>query len=384
MAETIIHCDTGEFRTAIDRAAHGFPKSGFIFFDVQPERVTLRMFNKKDGIVQSTHIRCAFVGLGAIPARFAVPLARLVAVTKMIFGDIYTITYSDSEKTISIKTDTTIFTLSAIPERDYEDLNQDQPFPRVITPTFSTVIEADALKRIASRTVFACSDDEFRPAMTGVLFEFHPDKTCACGTDGFRMMWTTEEATRPVAKRVDAIIPPHVLELVAGAIPTGLIEVETCTQFARFSNSATTIDARLIAEKYPDYERCIPNAHDRTVTINRMNFLSAIERISVCANILTRIMTLTSEEDQVIVASEDPDSPHTAASEAVPCTATGEPIRMGFNATFLTDILSAMPADAEDITMELSGPLRPVVIRSADRNGSCETAALIMPIRLNE
>jgi DNA polymerase-3 subunit beta len=94
-------------------------------------------------------------------------------------------------------------------------------FPQVakFEPRISIALSQATFAEMVERTVFAVSSDEFRPAMTGVLFQFRPEEIRAVATDGFRLVRVIDRQTpADVTEPLDIIVPPKALQLAARSV----------------------------------------------------------------------------------------------------------------------------------------------------------------------
>ncbi|MBS1913980.1 MAG: DNA polymerase III subunit beta [Bacteroidetes bacterium] len=231
------------------------------------------------------------------------------------------------------------------------------------------------------RTVFACSGDEFRPAMTGVLFQFRPDEIRAIATDGFRLVRVIDhDMAGTGGDQLDIIVPPKALNLASKAFSADEITLEANQTHVRFADGVTTITARLIDENYPNYESVIPQANDKRMVIRREELLNTVKRVSLYSNSQTRQVRMRIASEGLRVQAEDMDTGG-EAYEQVPCDYNSDELEIGFNSQYVRDALDRI--DTADVAFDFSTPLRPSLITPhGDKNGQ-DVLMLLMPIRLN-
>jgi DNA polymerase-3 subunit beta len=279
-----------------------------------------------------------------------------------------------STKRISLHTASGEYKLSGLDVSEFPQRAKFEPRVSLNLPLnkFSTMID---------RTVFACSGDEFRPAMTGVLFQFRPDEIRAVATDGFRLVRVIDhEMTAELDEPVDIIVPPKALQLASKAFSATDITLEANQTHVRFADGTTTITARLIDENYPPYENVIPQANDKRMVVKREELLNTVKRVSLYSNTHTRQVRLKVAPNALRVQAEDMDTGG-EAFEHIPCDYSDDELEIGFNSQFVRDALDRI--DSDEIAMDFSTPLRPSLISPYGKANGQEVLMLLMPIRLN-
>lgn len=245
----------------------------------------------------------------------------------------------------------------------------------------SIVLPRDKFNTMVERTILACSVDEFRPAMTGVLFQFRPEEIRAVATDGFRLVRVIDRETPAnVAEELDIIIPPKGLALAMRAFETMSITLSANQTHVRFEDGETTIMARLIDEKYPPYESVIPQANDKRMIIRRDDLLNTIKRVSLYSNAQTRQVRMKMGDNALRVAAQDTDTGG-EAYESISCDYGNEEMEIGFNAHYVREALDRL--DTSEVSMDFSTPLRPSLISPYGTRNGQDVLMLLMPIRLN-
>lgn len=253
-------------------------------------------------------------------------------------------------------------------------------FPTVSElPEPSLELPAEVVNNVLHHVRFAASEEPLRPALTGILWEFRPEAVIVVGTDGYRL--SRFRFPIPLDYHGSVLIPADTLDLLRRI--TDPIRIGWNTTHVVIADSHFTLWSRLIGEKFPDYERVIPTESTRRCVINRERLLKALERVSLFAPTSARIVRLHLQSDTLQLQAED-EARGDRAHEAVPCQYSGEPLLIGFNATFLTEAVKA--AQKDSLLLEFTEPTRPVVIRWADSEElpvlESPLVIVVMPVRL--
>ncbi len=303
-----------------------------------------------------------------------VPAKRLTDTVRALEHGEVSVDVDQSTKRITIHTGSGEYKLSGL------DVSEFPQLPKV-EASVSIGIPFSKLIGMIDRTVFACSSDEFRPAMTGVLFQFRPDQIRAVATDGFRLVRVIDREMVPdVVEGVDIIVPPKALQLASKAFGSQDISLEANKTHVRFADGVTTITARLIDENYPNYESVIPQANDKRMVIRREDLLNAVKRVSLYSNSQTRQVRMKLGASQLHIRAEDVDTGG-EAHEHVTCDYSDEEIEIGFSSQFVRDALDRIEAD--EVAFEFSTPLRPSLVSPYGVQNGQDVLMLLMPIRLN-
>jgi len=251
--------------------------------------------------------------------------------------------------------------------------------PEVKADTEFTIMD-ETLKRFVSNTIFAVSNDELRPAMTGIFFQLNGKEIRIVSTDGHRLIRVIHTGVNTGKVKRDIIVPAKAMQSVAKAVSGGECRITLDDKHALFGFDGTTITARLIEEKYPNYESVIPQDNNKELKLNTSEFLSSIRRTSLYASSATHQVRLSLSKNTLVVSAEDADF-GSDAKETVKCEYTADPMEIGFNAGYLVDVMSHI--ESEESSIMLSNPTRAIIIHPAKQKEGENVVMLVMPVRLS-
>lgn len=304
--------------------------------------------------------------------RIAVPAKRLLDTVRAL-PELPVEFSSDDDHQIVLKTDQGRYQMIGHDGGDYPAIPE---------------LEADAqvdvddalVKRAIQKTSFAVSKDALRPAMMGIYFQIGPDGGRTVATDGHRLVRMNMEALK-ADEPLSFIVPEKALGLAARSAGQGAgCKIRVSQSHVGFDFGATQVRARLIDESYPNYEAVIPKENERTMTVGRDAMLAAAKRVSLYSSNMTNQIRLELSEGTVKIAAEDIER-SSQAHETVLCEYDSEPMTIGFNANYLTEVLSNV--SAEDIVFAFSSPNRAGVVTPGDQPSGEDILMLIMPVMLN-
>ncbi len=258
-----------------------------------------------------------------------------------------------------------------------------EDFPKIPTveDASSVNLPASVLAEAINKTIFAVSNDELRPAMTGVFCQLSPQNVTFVATDAHKLV----RYRRNDAKAEEAtsfILPRKALNLLKSSIPAEdinvSIEYNSTSAFFKFAN--INLICRLIDERYPDYEAVIPQNNPNKLTLERALFLNCLKRVVIFANKTTHQVRLKITGSELNISSEDIDFAN-EAHERIGCQFDGEDMEIGFNAKFLIEMLNNL--SGEEITIEMSTPNRAGILFPSIKDENEDILMLVMPVMLN-
>ena len=256
-------------------------------------------------------------------------------------------------------------------------------FPKVPTVSDgnSVNISSDVLANAINNTILATSNDELRPAMTGVYMNLTDTNTTFVATDGHRLI---RYRRVDIASDVDnsMIVPRKALTLLKATLPnenTNVnVEFNVSNAFFKFGNIFMV--CRLIDERYPDYENVIPVGNENNMTIDRAELLGSLKRIAIYANKTTHQVRLKITGSELMVSSEDLDFSN-EANERLSCDHDGEDIEIGFNGKFIIEMLANV--SSKEVTIKLSEANKAGLIVPVKQDENEDLLMLVMPVMLS-
>ena len=256
-------------------------------------------------------------------------------------------------------------------------------FPKepVADTATSFTIKSSALVTAINKTLFAVSNDDLRPAMTGVFFELDKKGMTVVATDAHRLVrYTRTDVSCP--KTDSFIVPKKPLNLLKNALPDNDDELSVSynSNHLFIKHGGTELVCRLIDARFPDYKVVIPLDNPYKLTVGKNDFQNALRRISVFSNKSTNQVALNISGSELQLAAQDVDFSF-EGNERMNCSYDGEDLQIAFNAKFLIEMLSA--AETKEVNVELSTPTKAGIIKPTSSDENEELLMLVMPLMLN-
>ena len=259
-----------------------------------------------------------------------------------------------------------------------------EQFPKTIqldNPS-STKLSSDVLLKAINNTLFAAGNDDLRPVMSGVFFQLSNNNLTFVATDAHKLVKYTR-SDFSASETAEFIMPKKPLNLLKTIL--GDKEYEVAVEYnnsnAKFILPETLIICRLIDGNYPNYEAVIPKENPNVLTIDRIQFLNSVKRVSIFSNKTTHQIRLRAAGAELNISAEDLDFSN-KAEERLTCDYQGDDIQIGFNSRFLLEMLNNL--ESSEIRLEMSLPNRAGILKPTTGNADGESITmLVMPVMLN-
>ena len=246
----------------------------------------------------------------------------------------------------------------------------------------STTIMGDILATAIAKTIFASGNDDLRPVMSGVFFQFSSESLTFVATDAHKLVKYTRNdvSANEVAEFIMPKKPLNLLKnILAGSNEDVIIEYNDSNAKFTFDNSILV--CRLIDGKYPNYEAVIPKENPNKLTLDRSSFLNSVRRVSIFSSKTTHQIRLKMAGTELNISAEDLDFSN-KADERLQCSYEGDDMQIGFNSRFLLEMLNNL--NSNDVLLEMSLPNRAGILTPIDGLEDGENITmLVMPVMLN-
>ena len=257
-------------------------------------------------------------------------------------------------------------------------------FPKAVEVSnpSSTTLMGDILATAINKTIFAAGNDDLRPVMSGVFFQFSTEQLTFVATDAHKLV-KYQRTDVKANELAEFIMPKKPLNLLKGILSGSESEVviEYNESNAKFIFDNTELICRLIDGKYPNYEAVIPKENPNVLTIARNQILGSVRRVSIYSNKTTHQIRLKIAGAELNISAEDVDYSN-KAEERLSCAYQGDDMQIGFNSRFLIEMLGNLSSD--EISLEMSLPNRAGILTPSDGLDEGEQITmLVMPVMLN-
>ena len=231
------------------------------------------------------------------------------------------------------------------------------------------------LKCMIKETIFAVSNDETRYFMNGIYFEKADNKFVMVATDGRRLAYINKPAESVTPDFAGVIIPCKILNIVlrrAGDEGMANISVSDKTIFIQFGSYK--LSSVLIEGQFPNYRRVIPESQENSFTVNRVEMLDALKRVSLLVEEKSHRVYLGLSTGAISIYCEENDIGN--AREEITCVYEGEEHNIALNYRYLEEPFKVMSVD--EIKVLFTDPNKTITIMPVPEN---DFFHIVMPMQ---
>jgi len=282
-----------------------------------------------------------------------------------------------AENRMEVKAGRSRFKLPTLPRDD---------FPVIVEGDLPTsfALPAKTLAELIDRTRFAISTEETRYYLNGIFLHVSDEDEPvlkAAATDGHRLARFTLPRPDGAEGMPDVIVPRKAVAELRKLLDEkmdGDVQIDLSASKIRFrlgGEGGVVLTSKLIDGTFPDYSRVIPTGNDKLLKIDPKSFFAGVDRVATIATEKTRAVKMGLDKDRVTLTVTSPDNG--TASEELAAEYSADGFEIGFNATYLKDILSQIDSDQVEIHLADAGA--PTLIR---KNEDSPALYVLMPMRV--
>jgi DNA polymerase-3 subunit beta len=299
-----------------------------------------------------------------------VPARKLVDICKSL-PDGVDIAFSVEDGRVTVTAGRSRFTLSTLPAAE---------FPTVEAGEIDLELAQTLVRQMIDRTGFAMAQQDVRYYLNGMYMEIKEGRLRFVATDGHRLALCT--APGQVEADDKSVIVPRkgVLELSRLLDADGSVTLTVGSNHIRAATDQFTFTSKLIDGKFPEYERVLPRSPDKSVTGDRTELRQAFTRTAILSNEKYRGVRLALTNGSLEITANNPEQEQ--AEEMVPVDYSGDALEVGFNVSYLLDVLGVLSGST--VRMSLSDSASSALVEDGDVGGEADAEALyvVMPMRL--
>lgn len=329
------------------------------------EKITVTGYDLKKGIYTSLEADVKESGSVVVGARlFGEMMRRLPDGIVNISTDI--------NNNVNVKCGKSEFNFMGISTQDYPEMPSVDELNNISLPQ-------NILSEMINQTIFAVADNDVRPIYTGTLFNIEGDELTLVSVDGYRLALRREKLESAHMENCSFVVPGSALTDVERICSDSdePAEISVGTKHISFCIGGTVVVSRRLEGEFLNYKKSIPESFKYTVKVDRSEFMSTIDRVSL----------IVSEKNSSPVRMSIGDgsihclcvTPIGRAEDTCTCEGDGEGLEIGFNDRYLKDALKA--AGKDELHVCLNTASSPCIIKAAD--GSDNFTYMVLPVRLH-
>jgi DNA polymerase-3 subunit beta len=262
------------------------------------------------------------------------------------------------------------FTLATLPAQDFPKVESGQD-------DVEFKLKQSPLGEVLEQVSFSMAQQDVRYFLNGMLLEVTPQHLRTVATDGHRLAMSTLDGAGAGSERIQAIVPRKGVLEMSRLLDDGDEEVllQLGGNHLRMTRGPYTLTTKLVDGKFPDYEKVVPKDLGRTITGDRSTLKQAFQRASILSNEKYRGVRMIIDGELMTIQANNPEQEE--AEEQVAVDYDGERMEIGFNVSYLQDVLNAL--DTEQIQLSVSDANSSALIEGM---GKDDAVYVVMPMRL--
>ena len=314
-------------------------------------------------------VACAELAGGFTDGEITVPARKLLDICKSLPASAELELKLESQKLV-VKSGKSRFSLATLPATEFPNLEESRG-------SFNFNISQKSLKKLIDNTAFAMAQQDVRYYLNGMLFEVTNGTLRTVATDGHRLAMCTETAEAATAEKYQVIVPRKGVQELARLLSDedGLVSLTLGTNHLRATVGTVSFTSKLIDGKFPEYERVLPRGGDKVVLANREELKQSLQRVSILSNEKYRGIRLQLSNELLCIQANNPDQEE--AEEEIGVEYTGSSLEIGFNVSYLLDVLNVL--HGASIKIVLGDSNSSALVQEVD---SSDALYVVMPMRL--
>lgn len=299
-----------------------------------------------------------------------VPARKLADICKSL-PDGCDIEFKLDDQRVIIRSGRSRFTLSTLAANDFPSIEESPG-------SLQFTVKQGDLKRLIDRTSFAMAQQDVRYYLNGMLWEVKKGQLRVIATDGHRLaMCTLESDINVIDGNTQVILPRKgVIELARLLMNENEdVSIVVGSNHIRATTSEFTFTSKLVDGKFPDYERVLPRSSTKALFGDRSELRQAFSRTAILSNEKYRGVRLLLSDNTLQIVANNPEQEE--AEEIVSVDYQGELLEIGFNVSYLLDVLGVL--SGEKVKMSLSDSNSSALLEESEESDS---QYVVMPMRL--
>ena len=280
------------------------------------------------------------------------------------------VSIESNQNKLLLKSGKSRFSLQTLPAEDFPLVQESASFG----PEFS--VPQKTLKALLQQVSFSMAVHDIRYYLNGILFVAQGKQLSLVATDGHRLAFTSATLDVDVPKQ-EVILPRKtVLELLRLlSDKDGDIEMQFASNQARFRFDGKEFVTKLVEGKFPDYNRVIPKSHKNSITVGKASLLTMLQRTAILTSDKFKGVRINLDSGVLRVTSSNAEQEE--AIDEIEVDYNGDAIEIGFNVSYLIDVLVNMEQDM--VRMDLADSNSSVLVTIPDNEFF---KYVVMPMRI--
>ena len=303
-----------------------------------------------------------------LEGRTTVPAKKFLDIVKSL-PDQVELKIEQQENRLLLRSGRSRFTLATLPAEEYPNV---EAFEAEIEFT----LKQGTMKSLIDATQFSMANQDVRYYLNGLLLETEGNVLRAIATDGHRLALSHRMIEASLPEKQVIVPRKGVLELMRSFEGDDLdVTIAIGENAIRATTATAVFTSKLVDGRFPDYRRGLPKGGDKIVIASRQQLKLALLRASILSNEKFRGVRVQLENNLIKITANNPEQEE--AEEILDVEYENTPLEIGFNVSYLLDVLNNLPSDDVRITL-IDGNSSALI----DNHIEQDSMYVVMPMRL--
>ncbi|PQJ95936.1 DNA polymerase III subunit beta [Chromatium okenii] len=298
-----------------------------------------------------------------------IPAKKLVDICRSL-GEGTEIHFQMSDERCTVKAERSRFTLGLLPASEF-------PLMDTVQDGFQLSITESVFKRLLDKTAFAMAQQDVRYYLNGLLLEFRESTLTAVATDGHRLAKFQSSVDVGISELRQIIVPSKTISELRRQLnySDDVITMSLGEKSIHIVMGNLTMTSKLVDGRYPEYERVIPHTLSRQASLKKDELKRALSRTAILSNEKYRGVRLTFDQGMLRLLAQNPSQEE--AEEEIELDYQDDSISIGFNVSYLTDVLGVI--DGKEVYIQFQDANSSSVWHGKDAD---DESYVVMPMRI--
>ncbi|ABV85331.1 DNA polymerase III subunit beta [Shewanella pealeana] len=303
-----------------------------------------------------------------LEGRTTVPAKKFLDIVKSL-PDQVELKIEQQENRLLLRSGRSRFTLATLPAEEYPNVD-------AFEAEIEFTLKQGTMKSLIDATQFSMANQDVRYYLNGLLLETEGNVLRAIATDGHRLALSHRMIEASLPEKQVIVPRKGVLELMRSFEADDLdVTIAIGDNAIRATTATAVFTSKLVDGRFPDYRRVLPKGGDKVVIASRLQLKQALLRASILSNEKFRGVRVQLENNLIKITANNPEQEE--AEEILDVEYENTPLEIGFNVSYLLDVLNNLPSDDVRITL-IDGNSSALI----DNHIEQDSMYVVMPMRL--
>ncbi|AJG17417.1 DNA polymerase III subunit beta [Cupriavidus basilensis] len=320
----------------------------------------------------TTHAEC---GVGSDTVATTVAARKLLDILRaMPDGEV---ALSLNDKRMTVQSGKSRFALQTLAAEEFPTVAEASEFGASVS------LPQKTFKHLLAMVHFAMAQQDIRYYLNGMLLVVDGKKVMAVATDGHRLAYCgvelDGEATsgEGAPSRQEVIIPRKTILELQRLLEDNddPVQVQLAANQVKFTFANIELISKLVEGKFPDFQRVIPKGYKNAFAIDRVKLQQALQRTAILTTDKFKGVRCILDTHVLKISSTNADQEE--AQEELELDYSGDALDIGFNVTYLLDVLANLKSEQVQVSLGDSNSSALITVPEDDN-----FKYVVMPMRI--